>query len=616
MRIVLPVLLVFATTGGALHAADELPADFVRSPSQYPEPGLSFGASNGLPAPKTLLYSASAEEILADIDEWRLRGVDGFLVSGTGGGWQDNIWAVDGEPWTIGESDKRLQQVRQASEACAQYGMETFALMAFSKTFDWFDDVAWQHINHNFRQFAIFAREAKCKGVAIDIEYIMPQYSFDWKGYDLERHPREEIVKAMRERMAGVAAAMYDEFPDMVFLTLPELDFRLGTHIQLAWVEEAARRQAPGGIHYLMGYCYRNHNVRYVLGRAWLNNELFQRLLSDEGRAYWKEKCSLAGGVWPFGIPEYLGHGPELTPEEMRHGIAATLLISRSYNWYYVGRCKDQLLKRKMEEYTRKEDIQDYIDVMAAQEVIVTPKYVELAKEIRDLKLRDYSEDLGLYVEASILGPQDSGRLEMEASPTFSPRDAEMYWQCAIDRFWGRTVNLEDRFQTRKDWMVIGPFPNEGVDFKGHHAVYPPEESIDLTAEYDGLGGKVRWQEVHQDNEYTSVDLTQVFETTDQVCAYALCYVKAEKPIQAQVRLGTNDSGKLWVGGKLLLDYPNEGGAILDRNVVPVTLPAGTTPVLLKVCNGGGQWGFVFRITDQAGHPLKKVEYSLAPPVP
>jgi len=44
-----------------------------------------------------------------------------------------------------------------------------------------------------------------------------------------------------------------------------------------------------------------------------------------------------------------------------------------------------------------------------------------------------------------------------------------------------------------------------------------------------------------------------------------------------------------------------------------VTLPAGTSPVLIKVCNGEGQWGFVFRITDAEGRPLPNLRYCLSP---
>jgi hypothetical protein len=46
---------------------------------------------------------------------------------------------------------------------------------------------------------------------------------------------------------------------------------------------------------------------------------------------------------------------------------------------------------------------------------------------------------------------------------------------------------------------------------------------------------------------------------------------------------------------------------------VEVTIPAGTTPILLKVCQTKGNWGFYFRITDASGQPLRGVRFSTSP---
>lgn len=607
----LALMLVFST----VYAADEFPPGFKRAPSQYSEPGLTFGLCEELPMPKNILYCANPDAIIADAEAWQERGIDGFFMSGCVSGWESNVWATDGKPWTIGAADETLQKAKRATEFCAQRGMETFALMHFSKHFDWFDDIAWQHIEHNFRQFAIFAREAGCKGIVIDTEYVIDQYYFEWDGYDYNGYTQEDLVQAIRSRMTGVAGAMYDEFPGMVFVVMPELDFRLGTHIHVAWVEEAARRNAPGGIHYCMGYVYRNHNLRYILGRGWLDNALIQGLLSKRARRYWEKRCGLSPGVWPFGEPEYLGHGPELTPEELRHGLAGSLMVARQYSWVFGGAgCGAQLLERNMDTYTREEDIKDYIRVLAAREMVTNPKYVALAKEIRSMKLRDYSQDLGLTIETVILGPNDYGMLDLVPSASLTPHQQGEFWNLAIEQFHGRAGRLKDRFGTLTHWMLIGPFANEGIEFRGHHAMYPPEESLDLSGEYDGIGGKVRWLEHSQEDGFTSVDLTKVFTPTEHVCAFALCYVTVPEKTAAEIRVGTNDSGKVWLGGKLVFDYPKESGAILDKNVIPVTLPAGTTPVLLKVCNGEGRWGFVFRVTDLEGRPLSNLRYSLAPP--
>src|SRR5688572_22220187 len=56
----------------------------------------------------------------------------------------------------------------------------------------------------------------------------------------------------------------------------------------------------------------------------------------------------------------------------------------------------------------------------------------------------------------------------------------------------GSPVSLPSVFGWVTDWKVIGPFDNK--DRAGFEKVFPPEQAIDLAAEYDGLNGKVKWQ--------------------------------------------------------------------------------------------------------------------------
>jgi len=150
----------------------------------------------------------------------------------------------------------------------------------------------------------------------------------------------------------------------------------------------------------------------------------------------------------------------------------------------------------------------------------------------------------------AILGPNDYGMLDLVPASFFDPRQQDEFLQLAVERFNGRCPEgLKERFGTQTDWMLVGPFPNEGIEFRGHCTVYGPEESLDVNAEYDGLDGKARWVEHRQDNGLTSVDLTKVFTPTERVCAYALCYVTVPEETRAELRVGTNDSGKVWLFG-------------------------------------------------------------------
>ncbi len=181
---------------------------------------LRYGHDVALPAPKSLVFSITPDRIIADAEAWKTIGADGFFLEGVASEWSSDIWATDGKPFTIGESDETFQKVRRANEVCAKLGMANFLKVAFANPFEWFNDTAWQHIEHNFRQFAIFARDSGCRGVALDIEYIGQQYVFDWPGYDYKGYTREDLIRKIRERATGVMRAIYDEFPGMEFLVL------------------------------------------------------------------------------------------------------------------------------------------------------------------------------------------------------------------------------------------------------------------------------------------------------------------------------------------------------------------------------------------------------------
>ena len=574
------------------------------------EPGLTYGKVPDLPTPKTILFSIGPDDILADAEEWARRGVNAFFLDFVARDWSSDIWATDGKPWTIGASDDTFQTTCKANDLCRRIGSETFLKVAFDHPFEWFNDAQWNQIYHNFRQFAVFARDTGCTGIALDIEYVGEQYSFDWPGYSYDGYTRKDLVAAVNQHMTKAIAVLYDEFPDMVFLTFPESGLSLGSVIHAAWLEEAARRDAPGGVHYCTEYTYRSPNIRYMFGHAWACNELFRRILSPRAWTYWREKCSIAAGVWPFGFNYQSVYDPGMPLDEFRQAIAASLMMSSRYNWIYSHNCREQLIGRGLEKYTGEADLEAYLRVLAQKDMVTTPRYVALAKELRGVAQRDYAADLGVIPAVGFAGPQDVPSLKLCPAELCDPRENEERWKLALAYFNGEPVSLLDHFAPITQWMLLGPFANADP-FQGHDTAYPPETEIDLNASCDGLQGSVRWFEYAPDGNSASVDFTKIFQPTEHVCAYALGYVVSPREQNVQFRIGTNDSGKLWLGGKLVYDYPFEGTAWLDRDVIPVTLPAGAAPILLKVCNGVNNWGFVFRITTPDGRPATDLQWSL-----
>lgn len=161
-------------------------------------------------------------------------------------------------------------------------------------------------------------------------------------------------------------------------------------------------------------------------------------------------------------------------------------------------------------------------------------------------------------------------------------------------------------------WMMLGPFENENGN--GHHQIFPPEQKIDFGAKYIGKGDQaVAWFPFEGQDWQGMVDLTALFTPTDWATAYAVCYVTSEKEQAVQFRMGSNDTLKVWLNDSLVLESQSMRGVTVDSDTVSVTLPKGTSRILLKISNTAKGWGFCFRITDDTGAALKDLKFSLHP---
>ena len=573
---------------------------------------VTYGKKADFALPKTIIFSVSPDKLAADAQEWSKHGVQAFFLDDVARDWSSDIWAKDNKPWTIGASDETFQKAQKATAAVRPFGGEVFLKVAYDHFLEWFNDTAWQRIENNFRQFAIFARDSGCTGIALDIEYVGDQFQYAWEGYDYKGYTREDLFRKVQERSTRIMTILYDEFPDMVFLTFPESGFSLGTAIHAAWIEVAAQRNAQGGVHYCTESTYRMPDIRFMLSNAAMINQLFERVLSDRAKSYWQSKCSIVTGVWPFGFNYQTVHAPGMTLEALRQGYASSLMVSSRYNWIYGHNCVEQLVGHNLDAYTGKPGLDAYLKVFTDREIITTPKYLDLACEVRAMKTPDTTRITGMTPMLSFAGPEDMPRLKPQPTKQYKAEDNERNWKFALDYYHGRDANLQALFNAQRHWMVIGPFPN-AEPFAGHDTVYGPERELKGDASYDGIAGKVAWKEFEATGAHVSVDLKKIITPSDHATAYALCYVTSPERRKVQVRLGANDAVKLWIGGKLLVNAVGPRTVYPDDIVVKTTLPKGTTPILFKISNNLGNWGFMFRITDDKGKTFDDLTFSIKP---
>jgi hypothetical protein len=173
----------------------------------------------------------------------------------------------------------------------------------------------------------------------------------------------------------------------------------------------------------------------------------------------------------------------------------------------------------------------------------------------------------------------------------------------------GRPVQLPGVFGWLTAWKVVGPFDSK--DGAGFEKVYPPETGVDLKAEYDGLSGKVRWQELQSTNDYGLVDFNKPFGALKGAAGYAYAEFNSDKARPVELRLGCKNAWKIWVNGQFLFGRDEyHRGMEIDQYRVNAQLKPGKNTLLVKMCQNEQkedwtkEWEFQLRVTDALGTPI------------
>jgi hypothetical protein len=160
------------------------------------------------------------------------------------------------------------------------------------------------------------------------------------------------------------------------------------------------------------------------------------------------------------------------------------------------------------------------------------------------------------------------------------------------------------------EWNLLGPFP--AADMNDLHTVYPPEKEIDLAKRYKGKNeAEVGWRAVQADpSGYVRLDA--LVQPNEQGLVYGLVYINSPDDRRATVLLGSDDGVRVWVNDELAHTNPIYRAAEPDQDRFSVNLKKGWNKILIKVLQGGGGWGYFFRVSD----PKAELRWSLKPEEP
>ncbi len=154
-----------------------------------------------------------------------------------------------------------------------------------------------------------------------------------------------------------------------------------------------------------------------------------------------------------------------------------------------------------------------------------------------------------------------------------------------------------------EDWRVIGPFQNRS----GFDGVFEPESELDFTRDYSTMDGDRMWQPAVDGSYDGYVNLRKIFGRSSWAVAYAAVAVHSPDDRVVQLRIGTDESFKLWLNGDLVSQAYRQYDAPLDNDIVKVMLRPGDNHLLLKVTNSIREWGFYLRVTDGNGDGFEDI---------
>ena len=166
-----------------------------------------------------------------------------------------------------------------------------------------------------------------------------------------------------------------------------------------------------------------------------------------------------------------------------------------------------------------------------------------------------------------------------------------------------------------RQWLLAGPFPSPDLAVRVSGGPTRAGFDMDYLAPIGGEtnarpvdgtevplpdGGSLSFALAEWDDDY--INLVHPYGMLDEMLAYLYCEVESPVEQEAYIHVGTNDAGKFWVDGELVVRYPFDRGAMKSQNAAKITLRAGRTPILAKIDQAVANWGMYAEIYGKTAH--------------
>ncbi len=558
-----------------------------------------FSAEPNENPPKMLLFTSISPQWFKHKAEYLAEiGVKGAMMNGIMHSWESDIWKLPNQyvpdapaGRVVGDENPLFQLCKEMNEVCAANGIgeNSIKIAYYTDVPDWFDDDAWAGAAENFRQGAIFARDAGFRGITVDIEYVGYMYHLDWAGYDSVGYTRKsdaEMLDKAEERGYEIMSAMIAEYPDMVNWHLPESPHVYGplakTHVR-GMIRALAERDAPGGFHVSTEWTYTLTSPKGILSYyAALVNSM-DELLDDDLMDYWNRRCTINMGLWPLGFyKDVLGDDGE------RIGYTGK---DETFHGAVVGSYADKTSNYSVDEFRNQFGT---VSALASTYFWIYCHGQVLWRMTPDEMTRFYgSTSDTLPVDVNLEGYIDVMR---QARPISNPSVLE---GAALAKRGRRPAYVG----VTPSWQVSGAYPAASTE----------EYAVAHAPETDPGSPDVTWKTVRPEADGL-IDLREHVDERSGFLAYGKADFVAEDDMPVVFRFGSNDWGTVFLDGKKVFEYAEKGGrtAEPDQDSFVVNVSEGRHTVLIKCGDlGGSAWWFFFRITDLTGEASSGLSWVL-----
>jgi hypothetical protein len=154
-------------------------------------------------------------------------------------------------------------------------------------------------------------------------------------------------------------------------------------------------------------------------------------------------------------------------------------------------------------------------------------------------------------------------------------------------------------------WSYLGPFDNTGG--AGFNVEHPVEKGVDMSKEWKGKNGtKAVWKQANF-NDGTPNDLLNLFppEFRNWSAVYLYREIEASDDVALPCSFGSDDTLSVWLNGQKILAQNVYRACGPDQDHATLQLKKGKNQLLLKICQGDGDWAFYFA-AGQVNQPTPK----------